>query len=84
VFRNSKPKYQLQYAHRFWLPSFFLHKHIALRFLPQSMYSHAAPLSMDPQPDVVTRIFMLFTGVADEDRPKWPSADLRANEDGAW
>ncbi|KAJ7348987.1 ubiquitin family protein [Mycena albidolilacea] len=51
----------------FWLPSFFLHKHIALRFLPQSMHSHAAPLSMDPQPDVVTRIFMLFTGVADED-----------------
>ncbi|KAJ7253391.1 ubiquitin family protein [Mycena haematopus] len=68
----------------FWLPFLLRHKHIALRFLPQSMYSHAAPLSVDPKPDVVTRIFMLFTGVTDEDRLEWSLADLRANEDGAW
>jgi hypothetical protein len=48
------------------------------------MYSHAAPLSVDPKPDVVTRIFMIFTGVADEDRFKWVSANLRAREDVAW
>ncbi|KAJ6500664.1 hypothetical protein C8R45DRAFT_819640 [Mycena sanguinolenta] len=67
----------------FWLPFFLRHKQIALRFLPQSMYSYAAPLTVDPKPDVVTRIFMLFTGVTDEDRPKWGVAERRAHEDGA-
>ncbi|KAF7359180.1 Ubiquitin-domain-containing protein [Mycena sanguinolenta] len=67
----------------FWLPFFLRHKHIALRFLPQSMYSYAAPLTVNPKPDVVTRIFMLFTGVTDEDRPKWGLAEQRAGEDGA-
>ncbi|KAF7353745.1 hypothetical protein MVEN_01059900 [Mycena venus] len=68
----------------FWLPYFLRHKHIALRFLPQAMYSHAAPLSVDPTPDVVTRIFMLFTGVTDEARSRWGPAALRATEDVTW
>ncbi|KAJ6546899.1 hypothetical protein B0H19DRAFT_954458 [Mycena capillaripes] len=68
----------------FWLPSFLRHKHIALRFLPQSMYRQAAPLSVDPEPDVVARIFMVFTGVADKDRSQWGSADLRAQDVTYW
>ncbi|KAJ7184427.1 hypothetical protein C8R46DRAFT_883529 [Mycena filopes] len=68
----------------FWLPSFLRHKNIALRFLPQLMYGNAAPLDVDPKPDVITRIFMLFTGVGDEDLSQWGSAQLRACEDPAW
>ncbi|KAJ7778658.1 hypothetical protein DFH07DRAFT_730622 [Mycena maculata] len=68
----------------FWIPYFFRHKYVAFRFLPQSAYSEAAPLTVDPEPDVVTRIFMLFMGVADEDRAKWGAAELRARQDPAW
>ncbi|KAJ7118843.1 hypothetical protein C8R44DRAFT_922601 [Mycena epipterygia] len=64
----------------FWLPSFLCHAYITLRFLPQSAYTQAVPLSVDPEPDVVTRVFMIFTGVVEEDRSKWRSADLRAQE----
>ncbi|KAF5310417.1 hypothetical protein D9611_012282 [Ephemerocybe angulata] len=47
-----------------WLPSLLKHKHIALRFLPQSAYERAAPLTVEPTPsDVVARIFMLFKGI---------------------
>ncbi|KAJ7113529.1 hypothetical protein C8R44DRAFT_833048 [Mycena epipterygia] len=66
------------------LAAFLRHAHIALRFLPQSAYTQAAPLSEDPEPDVVTRVFMIFTGVVDEDRSKWRSADLRAQGNVDW
>ncbi|KAG6836590.1 hypothetical protein H0H93_006333 [Arthromyces matolae] len=63
----------------FWLPSFLEHGFIALRFLPQAEYSRIAHLDIDPAPDVITRIFMLFQGVKD---PKaWPLAQKRALDD---
>ncbi|KAJ7042122.1 hypothetical protein C8F04DRAFT_1028892 [Mycena alexandri] len=68
----------------FWLPSFLRHKNIALRFLPQLMYGNAAPLDVEPKPDITTRIFVLFTGVADDDLSKWGAAQLRACENPAW
>ncbi|KAJ7771528.1 hypothetical protein B0H16DRAFT_1306246 [Mycena metata] len=68
----------------FWLPAFLRHKNIALRFLPQLMYGNAAPLDVEPKPDVTTRIFMLFTGVADDDLFNWGAAQVRACEEPAW
>jgi len=54
------------------------HNHVALRFLPQSVYEQAAPLKISPVPDVITRVFMLFTGVDEELLPQWPQAQERA------
>lgn len=68
-----------RFVNRFWLPSFLKHSHIALRFIPQADYSRIAPLDISPEPDVVTRIFMLFKGVSDPE--VWPHARRRALED---
>ncbi|KAL1738463.1 hypothetical protein HDZ31DRAFT_50954, partial [Schizophyllum fasciatum] len=64
----------------YWLPSMLKHKHVALRFVEQAAYERAAPLVVSPAPDVVTRIFMLFKGVSEEELPGWSSAQLRAHE----
>ncbi|KAG7087635.1 hypothetical protein E1B28_013583 [Marasmius oreades] len=68
----------------YWLPSFLKHKHIALRFLPQSSYEEAAPLDITPTPDVVTRIFMLFHGVSEDELKNagngWTEAVDRSSE----
>jgi len=63
----------------FWLPAFLTHQYIALRFIPQAEYSKLAPLDITPQPDVVTRVFMVFKGV--RDLQDWPSSRKRALED---
>ncbi|KAF9524870.1 hypothetical protein CPB83DRAFT_860628 [Crepidotus variabilis] len=65
----------------YWLPSFLKHKHVALRFLPQAAYEKAAPLDVSPTPDLVTRVFMLFKGVKDEDLVVWSSAQAKAEDD---
>jgi len=57
------------------------HSHIALRFVPQGAYEEAAPLSITPTPDVVTRVFMLFQGVKVDDLASWSEAEARAAED---
>ncbi|KAH6904694.1 ubiquitin-domain-containing protein [Coprinopsis sp. MPI-PUGE-AT-0042] len=64
----------------YWLPSFNKHKNIALRFLPQEVYEKAAPLDVQPKPDVVARIFMLFQGIEDADLEYWRGAAQRAEE----
>jgi len=69
-------------SHRYWLPSFLRHKHIALRFLPQSAYERAAPLDIVPRPDIVTRVFMLFKGITDDDLPNWENARARVATGG--
>ncbi|KAF6748213.1 hypothetical protein DFP72DRAFT_820613 [Ephemerocybe angulata] len=58
----------------YWLPSLLKHKHVALRFLPQSAYERAAPLSVEPTPDVVGRIFMLFKGIKETELGMWSDA----------
>ncbi|KAG5717864.1 hypothetical protein E4T56_gene1499 [Termitomyces sp. T112] len=60
----------------YWLPSFLNHKYIALRFMPQAEYSRIAPLDIKPEPDVITRVFMLFQGV--KDLEAWPLSRKRA------
>ncbi len=60
------------------------HEHIALRFIAQESYEKAAALRIAPAPDVVTRVFMLFRGVAAADLGLWEQASARATEaDGA-
>ncbi|KAK7056622.1 hypothetical protein VNI00_002339 [Paramarasmius palmivorus] len=67
----------------YWLPSLLKHTHVALRYLPQAAYERAAPLSVTPTPDVVTRIFMLFKGIdiSEEVRGDWTESEQRALED---
>lgn len=55
------------------------HKHIALRFLPQDEYEAAAPLDVSPVPNVVTRVFMLFRGVEEDQLELWSAARERAS-----
>ncbi|KAF8594405.1 hypothetical protein BDV93DRAFT_459044 [Ceratobasidium sp. AG-I] len=62
----------------YWLLDLSRHKHIALRFLPQSEYEAAAPLEITPKPDVVTRVFMLFRGVDADQLELWNAAQDRA------
>lgn len=56
---------------------------MALRFLPQAAYEKAAWLDIVPTPGVVTRVFMLFQGVPEEDLSSWKEAEERAKEDVA-
>ncbi|KAJ7182242.1 hypothetical protein C8R43DRAFT_1092987 [Mycena crocata] len=58
----------------YWLPSFLKHTHIALRFVPQAAYEAVARLDITPAPDVVTRVFMVFKGVAEENLGEWYSS----------
>ncbi|KAK0184732.1 hypothetical protein F5146DRAFT_938260, partial [Armillaria mellea] len=55
----------------YWLPSILRHDFIALHFLPQASYEHAAPLDVNPKPDVVTHVFMLFRRVCEDELDEW-------------
>ncbi|KAF9563459.1 hypothetical protein CPC08DRAFT_632661 [Agrocybe pediades] len=65
----------------YWLPSILKHKNIAFRFVPQASYEQAAPLIVSPTPDVVSRVFMIFQGVTDEEVSLWTKAIGRVEED---
>jgi hypothetical protein len=56
-----------------WLPQMEPHKFIALRFLPQSEYEAAAPLSISPSPKAVVRVLMLFKGLDAQAAVQWDS-----------
>ncbi len=66
---------------RFWLPFILKHSYVALNFLPQASYEHAAPLDIEPKPDVVIRVFMLFKRVCEDELDEWEGALSRASED---
>ncbi|KAI0750034.1 hypothetical protein C8Q80DRAFT_1120116 [Daedaleopsis nitida] len=51
----------------YWLPALSKQPFVAVRFLPQAAYERAAELEVEPKPDVVTRVFMLFRGVREEE-----------------
>lgn len=48
-----------------------------MRFLEQAAYEDAAKLEIEPRPEVVTRVFMLFKGM-DEGKEGWSEAVERA------
>ena len=58
----------------YWLPALSRQPYIALRFLPQDAYERAAELHVEPRPDVVTRVFMLFRGVPRDEVDCWTAA----------
>ncbi|KAK0464052.1 hypothetical protein IW261DRAFT_1524782 [Armillaria novae-zelandiae] len=64
----------------YWLPSILKHDFIALRFLPQASYEHAAPLDVEPKPDLVVRVFMLFKRVCVDELDEWEGSLSRASE----
>ncbi|KAG1749578.1 hypothetical protein EDD22DRAFT_263502 [Suillus occidentalis] len=68
----------------YWLPSILKHEYIALRFVSQVAYERAASLSISPQPDIVTRVFMLFRGIPKEHLANWSNAQMQAEKDVAW
>ena len=68
---------------RYWLPDLLKHEYVALRFIAQDAYERAASLRIAPAPDVVTRVFMLFRGVAVGDLGSWEAASTRAADTGA-
>ena len=59
------------------------HEYVALRFIAQDAYERAAELRIAPTPDIVTRVFMLFRGVAVGDLGLWEAASARAGGTGA-
>lgn len=65
----------------YWLPSLVrlngLGQNIAIRFVKQSEYATAAHLEVEPTPDVVTRVFMLFGGVERARTEEWADAAAR-------
>ncbi|KAJ6549872.1 hypothetical protein B0H19DRAFT_1264764 [Mycena capillaripes] len=60
------------------------HTHVALRFVPQAAYETTAALDIQPVPDVVTRIFMLFKGVDDGALGEWKEAKPTAGDAERW
>jgi hypothetical protein len=67
----------------YWLPDMLKYEYVALRFVAQDAYEQAAPMRIAPVPDVVTRVFMLFRGVAVGDVGLWEAASARAASYGA-
>ncbi|KIO32154.1 hypothetical protein M407DRAFT_18959 [Tulasnella calospora MUT 4182] len=65
----------------YWLPSFLKHEHLALRFVPQVDFEASAPLDIEPKPDVVTRVFMLFEGIPTDRLAEWEEARERSSAD---
>ncbi|KAH8831682.1 ubiquitin-domain-containing protein [Flagelloscypha sp. PMI_526] len=70
----------------FWLPEFNRHAYIALSFLPQAVLDKAAPLIIQPSPDAVSRVFMVFRGGAESafDGSTWDVARSNAEKDVRW
>ncbi|KAJ7828776.1 hypothetical protein B0H14DRAFT_2452256 [Mycena olivaceomarginata] len=68
----------------YWLPSILKYQHVALRFIPQAAYEAAAILDFKPVPDVVTRVFMLFKGIADDALGDWREAKSTENDVERW
>jgi hypothetical protein len=78
VLHSLRPTSFVDIYLRYWLPQFLEHKHIAFRFLPQSAYELAAQLHVSPNPSSVTRIFMLWKGIAPQEKEDWQNASDRA------
>ncbi|KAH9944995.1 ubiquitin-domain-containing protein [Epithele typhae] len=62
----------------YWLPRLSRAPFVALRFVAQAAYARAAELHVAPAPDVVTRVFVLFRGVREDEAEAWAAARERA------
>ncbi|KAF7330044.1 Ubiquitin family protein [Mycena kentingensis (nom. inval.)] len=61
----------------YWLPALNHHKCVLLSFLPQASYESAAPLTVTPHPDVVTRVFMIFRALGEQEAMLWEGKENR-------
>ena len=52
--------------------------------MPQAAYETAASLDIKPVPDVVTRVFMLFKGIADDALAEWEDAEYGDDDAKRW
>ncbi|KAK0200646.1 hypothetical protein DFS33DRAFT_1266706 [Desarmillaria ectypa] len=73
-------RYPYRILTSYWLPSILKHDYVALHFLPQASYEYATPLNVEPKPDIITRVFMLFTKVCEDELVEWEGALTRAFE----
>ena len=64
----------------YWLPLLSKEPFVALRFVPQLAYERAAELVVQPAPDVVTRVMMLFRGVSAAEVNMWSAARDRVGD----
>ncbi|TBU33443.1 hypothetical protein BD311DRAFT_712541 [Dichomitus squalens] len=64
----------------YWLPLLSKEPYVALRFVPQPAYERAAELVIQPAPDVITRVMMLFRGVPAIEADMWSAARDRVGE----
>lgn len=53
---------------------------IALRFIPQNDYETAAPMTVSPTRDVITRVFINFQGVNELDLEMWEPAKANTSQ----
>lgn len=57
----------------YWLPRFRLYPYYLITFLDQAVFERIAPLSVEPKPDTVIRVFMDYQGLREPiivDEPK--------------
>jgi hypothetical protein len=67
------------------MPQLERYKFIALRFLRQSDYEAASPLSTSPSPDITIRMFMLFRGLTTRAAVQWDIIKPSFNQgSGIW
>ncbi|EJD48471.1 hypothetical protein AURDEDRAFT_122845 [Auricularia subglabra TFB-10046 SS5] len=69
---------------KYWLPDMQRHKHVAPRFLPQQEYEQAAELEVSPASAAVTRVFMLFCGLGDDEGNAWRATSMDASIPACW
>ncbi|QRV96136.1 ubiquitin-like protein [Ceratobasidium sp. AG-Ba] len=62
------------------LISLGLHVEARTSFITQEAYAAAAPMKIDPAPNVITRVFMLFKGIEESQLGYWAPAQARATE----
>lgn len=62
------------------LSSLVAKSYVALVFVPQALYDPQVPLKIQPTPDVVTWILMLYKGVPATHIGRWCNAVKRAEE----
>ncbi|GFZ42429.1 hypothetical protein JCM24511_00144 [Saitozyma sp. JCM 24511] len=65
-----------------WLPSLMRHKNIAYRLLSSAQLEPTLSLTIIPPPQVLIRVFVLFTGVPDGELKEWESKGLLHAEMG--
>lgn len=62
------------------MPSLIVHEHVAITFLSQKHCSRAATLWLNPKPDVLTRVFMIFQGVPVSELHRWDKVRVEKGE----